>query len=238
MKKILSGLLVTILLICSLATTATSEAYIPSEPEETILTEKLDYYQKRKDDAHIMAEAARNLGYAENSDIIQTAKQEWVEADIKYNYYQQLIEKMNEYPVATTVWIYLQELGYNDYICAGILGNMMVECGGLTLDLDPYIYAGYYGNYYGLCMWYGPYCPGIYDLSVIEQLDYLANDIAYQIDTYGYFYYYGFNYNEFLKITNVYDAALAFCMSYERCYSDSYPHRTVCALEAYQYFVD
>lgn len=95
-------------------------------------------------------------------------------------------EAYKEYPEATEVWIYLRYgLGYNEYVCAGILGNMMAEVGGGTLDLKyatslklntigtfetPEQIANAlkkypiktslddnnaYSPYYGLCMWNG-----------------------------------------------------------------------------------
>ena len=41
----------------------------------------------------------------------------------------------------------MKELGWNDYVCAGIVGNLMAEVGGQTLNIDPQL-----GNsYYGIC---------------------------------------------------------------------------------------
>lgn len=95
-------------------------------------------------------------------------------------------ESYEKYPEATEVWMYLRYgLGYNEYVCAGILGNMMAEVGGGTLDLKyatslklntigtfetPEQIAdalkkypikqsldddNAYSPYYGLCMWNG-----------------------------------------------------------------------------------
>ena len=44
----------------------------------------------------------------------------------------------------------MKNLGWNDYVCAGILGNMMAEAGGGTLDLQTTIYGN---GFYGLCQW-------------------------------------------------------------------------------------
>ena len=41
----------------------------------------------------------------------------------------------DEYPEAYKIWHYLKKLGYNDYVCAGIMGNIMAECGGQTLNI-------------------------------------------------------------------------------------------------------
>lgn len=46
--------------------------------------------------------------------------------------------KAFEYPVATYVWLYMKnEFGWSDIVCAGVMGNLMAECGGCwTQDLD------------------------------------------------------------------------------------------------------
>ena len=41
----------------------------------------------------------------------------------------------DKYPEAYKIWHYLKKLGYNDYVCAGIMGNIMAECGGQTLNI-------------------------------------------------------------------------------------------------------
>ena len=97
----------------------------------------------KKENAHNMANAARALGYAEDHVIILIAKNEWAKADEAEKYYnelyQELIEeerlrlwrkKEKEYPTASYIWKFFKDLGYNDYVIAGILGNMMAEAGG------------------------------------------------------------------------------------------------------------
>ena len=52
--------------------------------------------------------------------------------------------------VAGEVWTCLKGYGYSDSVAAGIIGNMMRECGGDTLDLDWDIVGHYNGDaYYG-----------------------------------------------------------------------------------------
>ena len=61
--------------------------------------------------------------------------------------------KYNQYPTATIAWIYMtEELGWSDAVAAGIMGNMMAECGGQTLKLhwDSNGESGY-----GLIQWIG-----------------------------------------------------------------------------------
>ena len=90
--------------------------------------------------AHQMADAARQLGYSEDHDVIVLAKQEYADANalrMKYQgVYDQLMEhwhqKEEEYPTATYIWTYFKDLGYSNQVCAGILGNIMAETGGNT----------------------------------------------------------------------------------------------------------
>ena len=139
-----------------------------------------------------------------------------------------------KYDAAHTVWNYLRSLGYNQAICAGIIGNMMSECGGHTLALQWWCYDS---GYYGICQWYTGYYPSIYGTDLMTQLNFLASTIKQEFDNFGFNYYSGFNYNAFLQIDNYYDAAIAFAKCYERCAAWTYDSRTSNAYKAYQYFV-
>ena len=46
--------------------------------------------------------------------------------------------RKEEYPAATEAWLIMkEEFGWSDTVCAGIIGNLMAECGGYwTQDLD------------------------------------------------------------------------------------------------------
>lgn len=152
----------------------------------------------------------------------------------KYRLFLEKCEK--QYPTATKIWIYLKNLGYNDYVCAGILGNIMAEVGGQTLNLRANIY-GENGGYYGICQWSIRYAPGIEGVDLEKQLDYLAKTIKHGFNTYGHLYYSGFNYSSFLSMTNAQSAAAAFCRVYERCGPGSLSQRQRNAAVAYAYFV-
>lgn len=148
-------------------------------------------------------------------------------------------EKSGEYPVATQVWRYMkEELGWNDYVCAGVMGNMMAEVGGQTLNLQPYLYGHSGANYYGLCQWSSRYYPSIQGADVDAQLDFLASTVKKELDTYGYLFRNGLNYEAFCDLTDAEDAAMAFAKAYERCGSGSYGVRQTNALKAYNYFVE
>lgn len=55
--------------------------------------------------------------------------------------------------IAQQVWDAMKAKGWSDELCAGIMGNLMAECGGGTLDLNPYCH-GDSGTSYGLCQWH------------------------------------------------------------------------------------
>ena len=148
-------------------------------------------------------------------------------------------EKSGEYPVATQVWRYMkEELGWNDYVCAGVMGNMMAEVGGQTLNLQPYLYGHSGANYYGLCQWSSRYYPSIQGADVDAQLDFLASTVKKELDTYGYLFKSGLDYEAFCNLTDAEDAAMAFAKAYERCGSGSYGVRQRNAIKAYNYFVE
>lgn len=192
--------------------------------------------------SHSMAENARSLGYKEDSVIIRMAQHNWwLNHDIKARYLIRLnsikekeLEKYNDYPVAYQVWAQLKEYGYNDYVCAGIIGNMMVECGDQTLDLD-YTAYGSGGYYYGLCQWNRDYYYDVFECSVSEQVEYLLSTIKYEFDVFGYAYRSGFDYDDFITLQDEQEVAEAFARCYERC-GYGYSMRMNCATTAYNYF--
>lgn len=197
--------------------------------------------------AHELAESARKLGWLEESEPIESAKAEWWNAQVAIEVYdaryQELyIEaeeakwatKAAEYPAATQIWCYMKDLGWNDYVCAGIMGNLMAEVGGQTLDIQYWLYGS---NYYGMCQWNKAYS-NIWGADLETQCDYLRDTVKYEIDTFGYAYAKGFNLNSFLAMTNERDAAKAFAKCYERCASSTYNIRMNNAEKAYNYFVN
>lgn len=146
----------------------------------------------------------------------------------------QLDKHFNEYPVAAEIWYFLTDKVCSEVVAAGIIGNIMTEVGGQTLNLNPTIYGG---NYYGICQWSLYYSPQVNGMTLEQQLFHLWDTMPQEFNTFGKNYYQGFNYDAFLKIDNVYDAALAFAKCYERCSSKSYSVRQQNALTAYNYFM-
>ena len=207
----------------------------------------IDAERANKEAAHKLAESARKLGWPEESEPITSAKNEWLNArlaievyDAKYKeLYAKSKEakwetKAAEYPAATQIWRYMKNLGWNDYVCAGIMGNLMAEVGGQTLDIQYWLKDN---GYYGMCQWNKAYS-NIWGADLETQCDYLKNTIKYEIDTFGYAYRKGFNLDSFLAMSNERDAALAFAKCYERCGSGTYTIRQNNAEKAYNYFVN
>ncbi len=126
-------------------------------------------------------------------------------------------EKTVSGDTATQVWTYLKGYGYSDSVAAGIIGNMMRECGGDTLNLDWDIVGHFNGDeFYGLCQWCLEYTPsGFKGSSIKQQCDYLHSTIQSAFATYGGNYN-GITYTEFLK-SDTRTAAIAFERVYERC---------------------
>jgi hypothetical protein len=140
-----------------------------------------------------------------------------------------------EYYYATKVWEFLRERNFSQEVACGIIGNMMVETSGGTLDLKPDIYSPS-GNYYGLCQWSQKYYPGTRDLPFEHQLDYLLGTMPWEFNTFGWQYQEGFTYDDFFNLTDPAEAALAFAKAYERCGPASYELRKQAARDAYKYF--
>ena len=265
-SNIILFIVITVVLISSLMISASAitleETQVGYEvkfyPIKVVDTEDLEelnnlvlYCKTQMSNAHQMAEYARKLGYPENHVVIRMAQYNWWSyKHAETEYLNRITEiksrpvipvyvtqtQMNEYPVASTVWKLLKEAGYNDYVCAGILGNMMAECGGQTLDLDPYAYSSS-GYYYGMCQWTRDAYGYVFGGSVEYQIEVLLDSIRYELDTFGFCYYGGFDYNAFLQLTDEQDAALAFAKCYERCNSAYYKVRQKNAKIAYDYFV-
>jgi len=90
--------------------------------------------------------------------------------------------KRQAYPVAARVWTLLREAGLSEACTAGIIGNMMSECGGQTLNLAPGTYSG---GYYGLCMWSLYYFPEADRLGVDDQVALLLRTLESNISAGG-----------------------------------------------------
>ena len=108
------------------------------------------------------------------------------------------------------IWQFLtDEMGLSDEAAAGIFGNMMVECGSRSFDLQPYIYSPG-GYYYGLCQWntFGHHS-SIAGGTLEEQLQYLDDTILMEMGERAY--------QSFCSSETPEQAANIFGQWYERC---------------------
>ena len=155
-----------------------------------------------------------------------------------YGFYESNSSSGGSGDVASQVWTRLKSYGYSDSVVAGIIGNMMRECGGDTLDLDWDIVGHYNGDeFYGLCQWCLRYTPpGFKGSTVIAQCDYLKQTIQSAFANYGGNYG-DITYIEFLQ-SDTRTAAIAFERVYERCgdYANEDNRRANNAERAYNHF--
>jgi hypothetical protein len=165
---------------------------------------------------------------------LETVKNELIEIkkeNLKWS------SKYNKYPVATIAWIYMtEELGWSDVVAAGILGNMMAECGGHTLKLN---WDSNGSSGYGLIQWTGGRRNSIKTKygetpTVVEQLDFVKDEL------------YGTNgvrkqvtnkqLKAIMEAQTPEDCAFAFASYYERCHVNYRELRRGLARKAYNYF--
>lgn len=163
--------------------------------------------------------------------ILQKEEQERIEKEKA----EKWAAKEAEYPVAAAAWKHMKEnMGYSDVVAAGILGNMMTECGGQTLNLDWD--ARNASGHYGLCQWSRGYS-SVQNASLEEQLNFMSESFPDAIDTWGPICYRsGFKYEDFLAMDDASEVAYAFCVIYERPGPGSYSQRRDNAKKALEYF--
>jgi len=140
--------------------------------------------------------------------------------------------KSKKYPIAAKIWNNMKKQGYSDKVCAGIMGNIMAECGGQTLNIQHKMYTG---NYYGICQWSLSNHPSISGANLDRQLKLLKKTIKPEFKTFGFIS--GYSHKQFCKIKNEKTVALAFAKTYERCASYTYGVRKTNATKAYKYFI-
>ena len=244
-----------------------SEPVLETEPEEEIIilenvevervesatldeaNTALENAVFRRDTTKSVYEGLLLLGYDIEHPAVVMAKTDFenAEADVEYYTEQQLIRqeeenwrvRAEEYPVATQAWLYMKnELGFSDIVCAGIMGNMMAECGGCwTSDLD---WDASSSSGYGMIQWLGGRKQQLFSIygdtpSVENQLDFVkdelygTNGVTKQVTD-----------SQLDKIINAEtpeDCAYAFACYYERCGEGHRWVRRDYAKRAYEYFV-
>ena len=178
---------------------------------------------------------ARTVEVSLEKELVCCSNADCCEIETKDPYSNKIQQWEEEYYYATKTWEYLRQRNFSQAATCGIIGNMMIETSGGTLDLKPNIYSPS-GNYYGLCQWSLKYYPGSKDLPFEHQLDYLLGTMPWEFNTFGWLYKKGFTFEDFIALEDPEEAALIFAKVYERCSSASYKLRQEAALKASSYF--
>ena len=239
----------------------------PTEPEEvviildTVVVERvepatyneanslLDEATKRQETAQMVLDGLIELGYEPDHPAIVMAYAELENRTAAVAYYQaKQVEweeihkwevRASEYPVATQVWLYMkEEFGWSDTVCAGIMGNMMAECGGCwTSDLHWNVSSS---SGYGMIQWLGGRKQQLFNIygsspSIEDQLNFMKDEL------------YGTNgvtkqvtdsqLDQIMNADSPEDCAYAFACYFERCGEGNRWVRRDYARRAYDYFV-
>ena len=138
------------------------------------------------------------------------------------------VEADGNYNQAQEVWNYLRDLGLNKYVCAGIIGNIMAEVGGQTLDISRWPQYSQ-GTYYGICQWSNGRKQRLlndFGTTLEDQIRFLSVELFEVIP----------KDNSFYNMQDEQEAALYFAKYYERCSSKYYNVRQKNATKALEYF--
>lgn len=182
------------------------------------------------------------LGYPDTCELILALQEDFENYSSYISYYEEKIKELKEltyqeqyaeYPAATYIWYFMKERGWSDIVCAGIMGNIMQEVGGRTLDIN-YLHSN---NYYGICCWKKEYHPEVVDKDLEGQCIYLVETLVSCMNNSGYLYEDNYTYEDFLAAETIEEAANAFMVVYERPGHTESPKRIENAEKAYDYFV-
>lgn len=203
----------------------------------------------RREAALAIYEGLLTLGYQEDHPAVAMSIVDIENAEIAVEYYteqQVIFEELHkweirasEYPVATQVWLYMQnEFGWNDIVCAGIMGNMMAECGGCwTDDLDWQVNKS---SGLGMIQWIGSRRQRIISIygsnpSIEDQLNFMrdelygTNGVTKQVTDWQL--------DKIMNASTPEECAFAFATYFERCSENHRAPRRGYAKTAYEYFV-
>ena len=218
----------------------------PITPKEA--EDALRYAEERNASALAIYNGLKNLGYGDEHSAVKLALAEVNNTTEDYKYYinkqkeisQKWEKKKSEYPIATQVWLYMKdEFGWNDIVCAGIMGNMMAECGGCwTADLDWNVDTE---HGLGMIQWIGSRKKLLVETygkvpTVEEQLLFMKDELY---GTNGIEQQVSFEeLNEIMNASTPEECAFAFATYYERCAKKYRAPRKDYAKQAYDYFVN
>jgi hypothetical protein len=206
------------------------------------LEEELAYCQNNLYISQLLIDFAIDLGYENTDDFLQVIYRDYQNYQSYIQYYEEKISELNklkpeepdQYPAATYIWNYMKAQGWSDYVCAGIIGNIMQETGGRTLNIN-YDFDG--NGYYGICCWSKKYHPDVVGLDLEGQCTYLVETVEKIMNTYGRLYQKGYTFEDFLDAESIEEAANAFMVVYERPGYKKSPKRVQNGEKAYEYFV-
>ena len=151
-----------------------------------------------------------------------------LESKIKESKSNTTFKADGNYNQAIEVWNGLKGLGLNDCVCAGILGNIMAEVGGQTLDISRWPQYSQNG-YYGICQWSNGRKQRLlndFGTTLNDQIRFLSVELFEVIPKDSSFY----------NMQDEKEAALYFAKYYERCNSKYYSVRQKNATKALKYF--
>ena len=203
----------------------------------------------RQETTNTVYQGLITLGYADDHPAVVMAKTDIENADADVAYYQEQFEiweekhkwevRASEYPVATQVWLYMKnELGYSDIVCAGIMGNMMAECGGCwTSDLDWDVSSS---SGFGMIQWLGGRKSQLFSIygntpSIEDQLNFMHDElygtdgVTWQVTQ--------SQLDKIMGAETPEECAYAFACYFERCGEGHRAPRRGYARRAYEYFV-
>ena len=210
----------------------------------------LEEAESRLETAQAVLDGLTTLGYEPDHPAVVLAHTEVDNSTSDLAYYQEkMVEweevhkwegRKAEYPAATEAWLIMsEEFGWSDAVCAGIIGNLMAECGGCwTQDLDWQINTK---HGMGMVQWIGGRRNQLVALygenpTVRDQMMFMRDEL------------YGLNgvtkqvtesqLNEIMNASSPEECAYAFAAYYERCASQHRAPRKGYARTAYEYFVD
>lgn len=199
--------------------------------EVSVLQTELDSLKIKNEELETKVSKQEEM-LAKNENILLDKDEQIHQLEIELQESQQIPDQSfkadGNYNQAAQVWNYLRDLGLNEYVCAGIMGNIMAEVGGQTLDISRWPQYSQ-KSYYGICQWAGSRKQRLlndYGTTLEDQVRFLSVEL-FEVIPKG---------NSFYNMQDEKEAALYFAKYYERCGSGSYAVRQNNATKALQYF--
>jgi hypothetical protein len=219
---------------------ATSKLYRLVESDSIKeLEDELTYCKEKLYLSQSVINSATELGYKDTCDFLKVIYQDCENYQSYIDYYEQRIKELKEikyaeYPAASYIWYYMKNQGWSDNVCAGVMGNIMQETGGRSLNIQ---YKHEDDLYYGMCCWRKIYHPEVVGLDLEGQCEYLVRTTESLMNTYGHLYKDGYNFEQFLASASIEEASNAFMVVYERPGDTTSQRRIDNGKKAYEYFV-